>query len=930
MAELRLLFPGQPRVERDGIAVPLRRRKVLALLAYLSITAQPHSRDELAELLFPRQDRDRAYSDLRQSLSYLRNSIGESWIESDSRTVSFRRLKGMILDTVEFRGLLKRAGANLLAPDGGIELLAKAARLYRGSFLSGFYLKDSPAYEQWQTAQEESLRLQCTAALERLINAHDRRGDLACAIEWARAAIDVDPLAEGSHRRLMLLLAAAGQRAQALRHYDRCRAILSESLGGEPEVETEALRQEILAGSIAVTKRPAAPIASPKAAPGAPPAPQARAEGLMVVAFSAGEQDAARTARRLQSSGGAVTSPSSSEVEALFSSSAAALAAALKISLLASRAARQPTGERRGKERLPYRIAIHAGETGEAGRGSTQPLRQRALSLLRAAHEGQVPVTGAAASRASDELPQGVTLRHLGSHRLDDLGPPLSIQQLVHPKLHSRFPPLKTLEARPGNLRTQPTLLIGRDRELEAVTSLVRREEVRIVTLTGPGGIGKTRLGLHAAARLAWEFANGACFVDLAVVREPSHLASAIASSVGLREPPGDIRPFHAVLLEHLGHRKMLLVLDNFEHLMPAAPRVAEIAHACAGVKLIVTSRERLHLQGEHEIPVPPLAPASSGDECEAVHLFTERARAVYPEFTLTAENAPIVADICERVDGLPLAIELAAAWIKILPLPVIRERLAQRLQLLTRGASDLPNRQRTLRTEIAWSCDLLEPDEKRLFRRLAVFPGGCALEAAEVVCREPRALDLMASLVDKNLVRRQRADGCERFRMLETIREFASEQLEESNEAAETRRQFTGWALHVAEDAERGLFGAEQIRCFDRLEAERDNLGEALALLYAQRRAGEGTQLSGAMGWFWFRRGHFTLGAYWLERFLAIRDATVEPAVSARAEYYLGYMRLMLGRTFSGNTAAGECFRKSLELWREARNTHREAWQRI
>jgi predicted ATPase len=234
------------------------------------------------------------------------------------------------------------------------------------------------------------------------------------------------------------------------------------------------------------------------------------------------------------------------------------------------------------------------------------------------------------------------------------------------------------------------------------------------------------------------------------------------------------------------------------------------------------------------------------------------------------------------------------------------------------------------LRTEIAWSCDLLEPDEKRLFRRLAVFPGGCALEAAEVVCREPRALDLMASLVDKNLVRRQRADGCERFRMLETIREFASEQLEESNEAAETRRQFTGWALHVAEDAERGLFGAEQIRCFDRLEAERDNLGEALALLYAQRRAGEGTQLSGAMGWFWFRRGHFTLGAYWLERFLAIRDATVEPAVSARAEYYLGYMRLMLGRTFSGNTAAGECFRKSLELWREARNTHREAWQRI
>jgi len=460
----------------------------------------------------------------------------------------------------------------------------------------------------------------------------------------------------------------------------------------------------------------------------------------------------------------------------------------------------------------------------------------------------------------------------------------------------------------PNNLPAQLTAIIGRAAEADAVVALLREKGTRLVTLTGPGGTGKTRLALEVAARLVGDFQEGVFFVALAPIKEAALVASAIAQVLEVREKAG--LSTQEGLKEQLKERQMLLVLDNFEQIISAAPFVTELLASCPKLKILVSSRAVLRLRGEREFAVHPLALPDvdrfSGVEtllrCSAVELFVERAREVKPDFALNAENARAVAEVCIRLDGLPLAIELAASRIKLLPPQAILARLDNRLKLLTGGARDLPARQQTIRETIAWSYELLDEDEKTLFRRLSVFVGGLSLEAAEQVSVgagdwQTDALEGVASLVDKSLLRQRDQEISEPcFGMLETIREYGLERLQESGEWEALRGRHAHFFLKMAEDAELGVRGPEQVAWYSRLEAEHNNLRSALEWFQSQGDAESGLRLVGALWWFWWRRGYLTEGR---ERLLSVlsRANTSAPSVGlVKALCGAGFLALLQG----------------------------------
>jgi predicted ATPase len=483
-------------------------------------------------------------------------------------------------------------------------------------------------------------------------------------------------------------------------------------------------------------------------------------------------------------------------------------------------------------------------------------------------------------------------------------------------------------EARSSNLPVPRTAFVGREKEVSAAKELLQRAEVRLVTVTGPGGIGKTRLVVEVAREMAAQFPGGVYFVPLAGVTDAGLIASVVAQALGVRSAGGQA-PLES-LKEYLGralHAPLLLCLDNFEHLVPGAATLADLLGTTPNLKILVTSRAVLHLYGEHEVPVPPLAlpdarslpSAATMAQSAAVKLFVERAQAVKPDFQLTEENAAAVAEICTRLDGLPLAIEIAAARIKLLSPAAMQARLASRLQLLTGGARDLPARQQTLRGAIDWSYDLLDAAEQKLFRRASVFAGGCTLEAAEAVCdtKSDLGLDLlegMASMVDKSLMQRVERGGESRFVMLETIREYGLEKLAASREAALTRRAHAAYFLVLAEEGASEGSEAERAGQLDHFEIEHDNFRAALAWAVEAGEAEWGLRLGAALFGFWESREYLAEGSDWLRKLLRLEGAKAPSKVRGRVLFSAGALASQQGDYASATTL----MRQALEIARQ------------
>jgi predicted ATPase/class 3 adenylate cyclase len=557
---------------------------------------------------------------------------------------------------------------------------------------------------------------------------------------------------------------------------------------------------------------------------------------------------------------------------------------------------------------LRVRIGIHSGEALLAGDHYVGLAVHRAARISAAAHGGQVLVSQATAELLADEQLDGLGLRDLGLHRLKDLSEPQRLYQLLAAGLRAELPPPRTLENRPTNLPMQPTPLVGRERELGELTELLSRPHVRLLTLTGPGGTGKTRLALQLAADSLESFPDGVWFVNLAALSDPELVLPTIAQTLAVAEQPG--ATIAQTLLERLREQELLLVLDNFEQVTEAAPRLAELLAAAGQLNLIVTSRASLHLTGEYEYAVPVLA----GEE--ALALFAERAQAVKTSFLLNG-NRGVVAEICRRLDHLPLAIELAAARIKLLPENALLQRLDERLKLLTGGGRDLDERQQTLRAAIDWSYNLLSADEQMLFRRLAVFAGGRTFEAIEAICGPDGDLDVfetVASLVDKSLLRQEEAaEGEPRFIMLETVHEYARERLGALAEAEAIHRNHARYFLELADVAD----SVALLTTLNRFEQEHANFRAALA--WARQHDAElGAKLAVALYRFWDVRGHVKEGRAWLRDFVAL--AGISERSRGRALTALAALELSAGEIASALDATDG----SIEILRRTEDT---AW---
>lgn len=489
----------------------------------------------------------------------------------------------------------------------------------------------------------------------------------------------------------------------------------------------------------------------------------------------------------------------------------------------------------------------------------------------------------------------------------------------------------KRSETRPSNLPTPGSALVGRDKELAAAKGLLLRREVRLVTVTGPAGIGKSRLALEVAREILEHFPSGVYFVSLAAVNDPNSIVNVIAQAVGVRETAA--QPQLQTLKDYFQNSlraPILLLIDNFEHLLASAPMLAELMAVAPNLKLLVTSRAALHVYHEHEFPVPPLAlpdakslpPLEALSQYSAISLFIQRAEAVKPDFKLNEDNAAAVAEVCLRLDGLPLAIELAAARTKLLSPAAMRTRLASRLQLLTGGARDLPARQQTLRQAIDWSYDLLNTSEQKLFRRLSVFVGGCTLEAVESVCDTKRdvgldILDGMSSMVDKSLVRQiEQGDGEPRFVMLETIREYGLGKMAESGEAAQTRRAHAAYCLVLAEEGVAEDTAANQKEWMDRFELEHDNFRSALEWLTETGNVEWGLRLGVALFHFWEMREYLAEGRERLGKLLKLDGAASAPSnARQRALVAAGVLAAEQG----DYVASDALFEESLEIARRS-----------
>jgi predicted ATPase/class 3 adenylate cyclase len=527
---------------------------------------------------------------------------------------------------------------------------------------------------------------------------------------------------------------------------------------------------------------------------------------------------------------------------------------------------------------LRVRMAIHSGAAELRDSDYTGHTLNRVARLLAAGHGGQILISDIARGLLLDDLAPDVMLSDLGEHRLKDLDRPEHIFQVQADGLPHDFPPPRTVDAASTNLPTQATSFVGREAEVEAVTAMLRDPAIRLLTLLGPGGTGKTRLALCVGAEVLDEHRDGVFFVPLASIQDPQLIGPVVASALGVRE--SEDMSVEERLARYLRDKDMLMILDNFEQILAAAPLISRLLGGAPNLKVLVTSRSVLHLAAEHGYPVPPLSvpdlaylpDSESITQYDAVALFVQRARAVKPDFTVTNANAPAVAEICYRLDGLPLAVELAAARTRLFPPEALLKRLATSLTVLTGGSRDLPARQQTLRATIDWSYSLLSSDQQSLFSRLAVFSGGWSLEAAEEVCNLEGDLDVLnalAALVEQSLVQQGGKDE-PRFTMLETIREYASGLLHASADADVLHSRHAAWCARLLQSAP-DLF--TELASIGRISPfffqEQDNLRAALHWNLARQDWVQYTTLLRRLCVFWYVQGQWTEALSWTEGIL-------------------------------------------------------------
>ncbi len=528
---------------------------------------------------------------------------------------------------------------------------------------------------------------------------------------------------------------------------------------------------------------------------------------------------------------------------------------------------------------LRVRCGLHAGLVERRDNDYFGGPVNRAARIMSAAHGGQVLLSQAVADDVREILPTAISLRDLGKVRLKDLSTPEHVYQVVHPQLRQQFPALRSLEATPNNLPQQTTSFIGREKELGELRQLLAK--TRLLTLTGSGGCGKTRLCLQLAADSLDQYPDGAWLVEFASLTDHALVPPTVATVLGLKEEPG--KPISRTLSEHLKDRRLLLLLDNCEHLLAACAQLVDVLlRQCPHLRILVSSREALGPGGEQAYRVPSLSlpdpkrahTATSVAPFEAVQLFTDRALLARPDFQVTDQNAGTLASICYRLDGVPLAIELAAARVRSLSVEAINRKLDQRFLLLTGGSRTTLPRQQTLRSLIDWSYDLLQESEKLVLQRFSVFAGGWTLTAAEQICagdgvQNLEVLDLLSSLVDKSLVVVEEKGETYRYRLLETVRQYARERLLEGGGGKAVRDRHLEFFLMLAEETESRLTGPAQAEWLQRLQQEHENLRVGLEWSLAEGEPNAGMRLCGALWRYWWLRGHLAEGREWCARVL-------------------------------------------------------------
>jgi len=903
-------------------------RKVLAVL--LANLGRWVSVDRLVDEVWGQDSPASAVNTLQSYLSRLRRGLGADRLVS-GRAGYCLMGEGAVCDAAEFERLIEEADSEQDRA-GRRRLLTEALSLWRGNPYED--VGDTPT----MIAERARLGERRLVAVERRVAADLDLGEHQRLVSELELLVDEHPWRERLWGQLMLAYYRSGRQADALAAYRRLRNLLAEGLGIEPGLEIRRLEEQIL------LQDPALNLLSEDS--GHEGANRGLPSGTVTFLFTDIERStslweehpyemAAALAEHdrilaevIEAAGGNVFSSAGDSQAAAFSRAGQALHAAISGQLALQKVAVEGVP-------LLVRMAIHTAEVEERHGDYFGPALNRAGRLRDAAHGGQILLSHAVAELIGNELPDQVSLLDLGQHRLRDLTRSERIYQVTHRNLPATFPPLRTLDATRHNLPIQLTSFVGRDQELAEVDKLLRGS--RLVTLTGVGGAGKTRLALQAAAALETEFPDGRWLADLAPLSEPHLVTQRLADVLGLREQPN--RPMIDSLVEYLRTKKVLLVLDNCEHVIdPASHLVAALLGGTSALRILATSRESLRVPGEVAYAVPALGVPKPHDRLslpvvtrfDAVRLFTARAETSRPGFRLTAEHADTVVEICRRLDGIPLAIELAASRLTSFSLDQIAIDLDQRLRLLTGGTRTTHARQQTLQATIDWSYELLDDQERLLFPRLSVFRDGFSLNASRVVCSgegldEMDVLQALPRLVDKSLVGVEPSGRDMRYRLLETLRLYASGCLDAKGPRGEFEARHATFFLSLAEEAESNLRGAKHQQWIQTLEVEHGNLLQALRWNLDSDHIEHGMRLAGALYRFWLDKGRLREGTSWFQAFLSA-DQEIPEQIRAKALLGAGSLAGNLGRSHEEFAIAALV--EAVEIYRAVAAGDQQRWE--